>query len=90
MIECIVNDADAMRLALSIPRQKGLIPPAAAILLQTAAALMQFTVLRAGVRRSPLRAHPRLNNLVTSLAGAFLGLVMVGAAFRHVLSSITA
>jgi len=61
----------------------GLIPPAAAILLQTAAAFMQFTVLHDGVHRSLLRGYPRLNEVVTSLAGAFLGLVGVGAAFRY-------
>ena len=68
----------ALRAALD-----GLIPPLAAILLQTVAAFMQFTVLHDGVHRSLLRGHPRLNDLVTSLAGAFLGLVGIGAAFRY-------
>lgn len=61
----------------------GLIPPLAAILLQTVAAFMQFTVLHDGVHRSLLRGHPRLNDVVTSVAGSFLGLVGVGAAFRY-------
>lgn len=61
----------------------GLIPPPAAILLQTVAAFMQFTVLHDGVHRSLLRGHPRLNDLVTSVAGSFLGLVGVGPAFRY-------
>ena len=61
----------------------GLIPPLAAILLQTVAAFMQFTVLHDGVHRSLLRGYPRLNDLVTSLAGVFLGLVGIGAAFRY-------
>lgn len=61
----------------------GLVPPPVAILLQTVAAFMQFTVLHDGVHRSLLRAYPRLNDVVTSLAGAFLGLVGVGAAFRY-------
>ena len=61
----------------------GLIPPLAAILLQTVAAFMQFTVLHDGVHRSLLRGYPRLNDVVTSLAGAFLGVVGVGAAFRY-------
>jgi len=62
---------------------RGLIPPLAAILLLTVAAFMQFTVLHDGVHRSVLRGYPRLNDLVTSLAGAFLGLVGIGAAFRY-------
>jgi len=62
---------------------RGLIPPPAAILLLTAAAFMQFTVLHDGVHRSLLRGYPRLNEVVTSLAGAFLGVVGVGAAFRY-------
>ena len=61
----------------------GLIPTLAAILLQTVAAFMQFTVLHDGVHRSLLRGYPRLNDVVTSLAGAFLGVVGVGAAFRY-------
>jgi len=61
----------------------GLIPPLAAILLQTVAAFMQFTVLHDGVHRSLLRGYPRLNDLVTSVAGSFLGLVGVGPAFRY-------
>src|ERR1700756_5906974 len=51
---------------------QGLIPPPLAILLQTIAAFMQFTVLHDGVHRSLLRGYPRLNDVVTSLAGAFL------------------
>ena len=70
-------------IAALLAAQRGLIPPALAILLQTAAAFMQFTVLHDGVHRSLLRGYPRLNDLVTSLAGAFLGLVGVGAAFRY-------
>jgi beta-carotene hydroxylase len=62
---------------------RGLIPPAAAILLQTVAAFMQFTVLHDGVHRSLLRGYPRLNDMLSSMAGAFLGLVGVGPAFRY-------
>lgn len=61
----------------------GMIAPAAAIFLQTVAAFMQFTVLHDGVHRSLSRQYEGLNALVTNLAGAFLGLVGVGAAFRY-------
>jgi fatty acid desaturase len=61
----------------------GVIVPALAVALQTAAAFMQFTVLHDGVHRSVSRRFPWLNAIATSLAGAFLGLVGVGAAFRY-------
>ncbi len=70
-------------LAALVAALQRLIPPPLAILLQTIAAFMQFTVLHDGVHRSLLRGYPRLNDVVTSLAGAFLGLVGVGAAFRY-------
>jgi beta-carotene hydroxylase len=59
------------------------IAPAFAVALQSVAAFMQFTVLHDGVHRSISRSHPWLNAAATSLAGAFLGLVGVGAAFRY-------
>ncbi|GAC1630763.1 MAG: hypothetical protein NVS9B10_23450 [Nevskia sp.] len=62
----------------------GLLPPAVAIALQTIAAFMHFTVLHDGVHRSLLRGHPRLNDLIATIAGSFLGPVVTGAAFRHV------
>lgn len=60
-----------------------LIAPSAAIALQAVAAFMQFTVLHDGVHRSISRQYPLLNSVVTNVAGAFLGLVGVGAAFRY-------
>jgi beta-carotene hydroxylase len=62
----------------------GWIAPLPAVLLQTVAVFMQFTVLHDGVHRSLARGYPLLNFIVTNLAGAFLGLVGVGAAFRYV------
>ncbi|MGH8539645.1 MAG: fatty acid desaturase [Stenotrophobium sp.] len=62
----------------------GIIPAAVAILLQTVATFMQFTVLHDGVHRSLARSYPRVNMFVTNIAGAFLGLIGVGAAFRYV------
>ncbi|HWU67435.1 MAG TPA: fatty acid desaturase [Stenotrophobium sp.] len=61
----------------------GIIPPALAIFLQSVSAFMQFTVLHDGVHRSLSRQYEGFNALVTNLAGAFLGLVGVGAAFRY-------
>jgi len=63
---------------------QGLIPTALAILLQTMAAFMQFTVLHDGVHRSLLRDHPRLNEIVSGIAGAFLGPLVASTAFRYV------
>lgn len=60
-----------------------IIAPGIAIAVQTVAAFMQFTVLHDGVHRSISRQYPLLNNIVTNIAGAFLGLVGVGAAFRY-------
>ena len=61
----------------------GRIPAAMAVLLQTVAAFMQFTVLHDGVHRSLMRGYPRLNTVVSSVAGASLGLLAASAAFRY-------
>ncbi len=61
----------------------GQLPPAVAVLLQTVAAFMQFTVLHDGVHRSLMRGYPRLNTVVSSIAGAALGLLAASAAFRY-------
>lgn len=62
---------------------QGWVHPALAIGLQTVAGFMQFTVLHDGVHRSLLRGYPRLNNLISAVAGTALGFLGASAAFRY-------
>ena len=61
----------------------GIIAPALAVVLQSVAAFMQFTVLHDGVHRSISRKYSLLNSAAANMAGAFLGVVGGGAAFRY-------